>query len=127
MRSAHDAAASSSPSQVTLVTITATMIPRLARIPRQARVPLIVAHVFTKNVSIKVRYPDIFEVDIFEVFLGNVVFINTKTNRRQRQTFRLTHECFFSAANAEKDRDLYTFCDLGYQTNMRIDDRMMST
>ena len=82
--------------------------------------------VFTKNVSIKVRYPDIFEVDIFEVFLGNVVFINTKTNRRQRQTFRLTHECFFSAANVEKDRDLETFCDLGYQTNMRIDDRMMS-
>ena len=37
--SAHDAAASPSPSQVTLVTTTATMIPRLARIPRQARVP----------------------------------------------------------------------------------------
>ena len=82
--------------------------------------------VFTKNVSIKVRYSDVFEVDIFEVFLGYVVFINIKKDRRQRQTFRLTHECFFSAANAEKDRDLYTFCDLGYQTNMRIDDRMMS-
>ena len=82
--------------------------------------------VFTKNVSIKVRYPDIFEVDIFEVFLGNVVFINTKTNRRQRQTFRLTHECFFYAARACKDRDPDSFCDLADKSCTSIDGTTMN-
>ena len=61
---------------------------------------------FRKSVPIKGgRWSDWTDITYLVVFLWYRVFRNTKNDDPQRQTFRPTHECFFYAARARKDRD----------------------